>query len=458
MELRKRERILNAPLYGVIWSISFPLILNNLIQTLYNLADGVWLGQLGKIEFSATAFVWPIIFLFVSFGFGISVAGVSLLSRLIGGKKYKEASDYSNHLFITAGLIALIFSVLGYLFTPHMVAGMGAVEKLYACSVIYLRITFLGYPAVIFFFVFQSMMNAQGDTKSTTVVSGFCMIVNAVLDPFFIFDTIPWFGLKGLHLGIQGAAYATILTQYIMMILGYAVIHFRSKAFNFYFYRFKLQWNKIKKILRIGFPAAIGQSGSALGFLIMNIFITAYGTDVLAAYSMVNRITGLLSQPSMGFGGALTGIVGQNIGADQMPRAKEAFQKTVILSLIFSVTGAVLMYLFRFSVLSFFLKDAGGPVLKEAVTYMIYSIPIIPLMGVFNALIGVFNGSGNTKYSMHMTLGRLWVMRIPMIFIFSKLTSLGSEGIWLSMLLSNLLTVLYGYVLYFFGSWEKKNL
>ena len=239
MELRKRERILNAPLYGVIWSISFPLILNNLIQTLYNLADGVWLGQLGKIEFSATAFVWPIIFLFVSFGFGISVAGVSLLSRLIGGKKYKEASDYSNHLFITAGLIALIFSVLGYLFTPHMVAGMGAVEKLYACSVIYLRITFLGYPAVIFFFVFQSMMNAQGDTKSTTVVSGFCMIVNVILDHFFIFDTIPWFGLKGLHLGIQGAAYATILTQYIMMILGYAVIHFRSKAFNFYFYRFK---------------------------------------------------------------------------------------------------------------------------------------------------------------------------------------------------------------------------
>jgi len=70
------------------------------------------------------------------------------------------------------------------------------------------------------------------------------------------------------------------------------------------------------------------------------------------------------------------------------------------------------------------LKDAGGSVLKEVVTYMIYSIPIIPLMGIFNALIGAFNGSGNTKYSMHMTLGRLWVMRIPMIFIFSKLQQL----------------------------------
>ena len=191
-------------------------------------------------------------------------------------------------------------------------------------------------------------------------------------------------------------------------------IGFKRKDFHF-------EFSRIKKIIQIGFPSAIGQSGSALGFLILNVFITAYGTDVLAAYSMVNRISGLLTQPSMGFGGALTSVAGQNMGANQKDRVKEAFSKTMTMSLLFGIIGATIMYFFRYPLLHFFIKDQSGAVFQEAIPYLMYSLLIIPLMGIFNVLMGLFNGTGNTNYSMQMTVGRLWVLRIPMVLSLSIL-------------------------------------
>ena len=129
MDDKRREAILHEPLYPVIFSIALPLIINNLIQTLYNLADGVWLGQLGKLEFSATAFVWPIIFLFVSLGFGISVAGISILSRLIGADQTEQANNYASPLGYRRWSFDY-FSIVGYVLSPHILRAMGATGQL----------------------------------------------------------------------------------------------------------------------------------------------------------------------------------------------------------------------------------------------------------------------------------------------------------------------------------------
>lgn len=445
---KNRSLILSGSLYRAIFTVSVPLIINNLIQQLYNVADGVWLGQIGTTEFAATAFIFPITFLFTSLGFGLSIAGVSILSRLIGAKKINEAMDYANHLLIVGGLVGSFFAVIGYLITPSLVHLMGGTEDLYRHSITYMRIIFMGYPFVVIYFVFQSMMNAEGSTKSITLVSGISMIVNILVDPFFIFDTVPYLGVRGLGLGVSGAAYATILSQGLMMVGGFFLLRITSGEIFFDFKHFQPKAQRFKKILRVGLPSAVGNSGSALGFLFLNSFIARYGTDTLAAYAMVNRITGLIMMPSMGFGGGLTSIVGQNLGANQKKRAKDAFLRALMLSVALGVIGGIYLYLDRVAILYFFIKKPSGSMVSDAFVYIGYSVVILPLMSAFNTLLGVFNGAGRTDYSMRMTVGRLWVIRLPMIFAFQKLTDLGANGIWIAMLLSNFLTVLYGFVIY----------
>lgn len=452
---KNRTLILSGSLYRAIFTVSVPLIINNLIQQLYNVADGVWLGQLGTTEFAATAFVFPITFLFTSLGFGLSIAGVSILSRLIGAGKPEEAKEYANHLLIVGVTVGLLFAALGYALTPTLVGLMGGADDLYMHSVTYMRILFLGYPFVVIYFVFQSMMNAEGSTKSITLVSGVSMIVNIILDPIFIFDVVPKFGVKGLGLGVAGAAYATILSQALMMVGGFFLLRVTAKEIFFDFRKFRPNFAMFQKILRVGLPSAVGNSGSALGFLVLNAFIARYGTDTLAAYAMVNRITGLIMMPSMGFGGGLTSIVGQNLGAGQKERAKDAFRHALMLSVALGVVGGVYLYLDRVAILHFFIKNPSGSMVSDAFVYIGYSVAILPLMSTFNALMGVFNGSGRTDYSMRMTVGRLWVIRLPMIFAFQHLTDLGANGIWISMLLSNLLTVLYGFVVYKTVDWTQ---
>ena len=122
----RKDMILSGSMYKVLFTLSIPIMVNNLIQTLYNLADGVWVSKISSVHFAATAFVWPVNFLFISIGFGLTIAGTSILSQLIGGDKYEEANDYVNQLMVISMLTALVFSLVGYMITPYVINLMGA--------------------------------------------------------------------------------------------------------------------------------------------------------------------------------------------------------------------------------------------------------------------------------------------------------------------------------------------
>lgn len=205
-EQERKELILNGNMYKVILTLSLPIMLNNFIQTLYNLADGVWVSKLGSVQFAATSFVWPVLFLFISIGIGISIAGTSILSQFVGASEYEEANKYANQLIVMSLIFSICFAVLGYILTPYIIKLMGGTGDLAEYSNIYLRISFLGFPFVFSFFVFNSIMNSQGNTLTPTILSAISAIVNVVLDPIFIFN---------LNMGIAGAAIATVLSQEI---------------------------------------------------------------------------------------------------------------------------------------------------------------------------------------------------------------------------------------------------
>src|SRR5699024_2515678 len=139
-KLDRKELILNGEMYRVIIVLSIPIMINNFIQTLYNLADAMWVSKLGSVQFAATSFVWPVIFLFISLGIGISVAGTSILSQLVGASEYKKANEYASQLMAISMIFSVIFALLGYFLSPYIIKLMGGTGDLAKYSNIYLRI------------------------------------------------------------------------------------------------------------------------------------------------------------------------------------------------------------------------------------------------------------------------------------------------------------------------------
>lgn len=444
----KKDMILNGNMYKTLILLSIPIMINNLIQTLYNLADGIWVSKLGSVQFAATSFVWPVNFLFISIGFGLSIAGTSILSQLLGGDKYEDANEYAEQIIVLSMITSVIFAIIGYIVSPFIIGLMGARGDLAKYSNIYLRITFLDMPFMFLFFNFNSIMTAQGNTLTPTILSGISAVLNVILDPIFIFT---------FNMGIGGAAIATLLSRVFLALAGVLVLYRSNTIIRPSFKNFKFDKARIEKIINVALPSSVGQSGSALGFMVLNGFIASYGTSTMAAYGMVNRITSLVMQPASGIGAALTSIVGQNIGANQMDRVKEAFRKALIFTVILGSVGCIFMLWKDKGIINFFMRSKDDmEVINQGIEYLRYSALFTPLMGIFSVLQGLFQGSGHTKYSMSMEIGRLWFVRLPMILIFKHFTDIGPTGIWISMSVSNLIVCIYGYLIYRKDTWQQK--
>ncbi len=459
MKKDRRELILHGNIYRAISIISIPIILNNFIQQLYSLADAFWLGKLGTAEFAATSFTWPVIFLFNSIGIGLSIAAISLISQLIGRGDIDLAQKYNDTIINISFLFSIVFMVVGYFTAEAIVSLMGARGDLHEYSVIYLKYSYFGIPFIFLYFVYTAVFQAQGKNTIPTIISTTCVILNMVLNPFFIFDVIPIFGFRGLGLGVMGAALATVLTQALMCLLGF--IHLRVNKdliklnYNSLFY---IKWDKhvVKKIYTIATPSVIGQMGTAVGFIILNSFIQSYGTDTVAAYGMVNRISGLLNIPPGGIGSAITSIIGQNIGSGNKERVKETFKKASIIVVIMSIIIAIVSFIYRFEILRFFIDaPLDSDLMVQADSYMFYTLITLVMLNMFFIYQGLYQGSGNSKYAMFLDVLRLWAIRIPLLFFFKYMTDLGATGIWIAMSISNVLIAIIAHILYLKGDWMR---
>lgn len=450
MKQNKSDLIQKGDMYKVLLTLSIPIMINSIIQTLYNLVDGIWVSRISSVHFAATSFVWPINFLFISLGIGLSIAGTSLLSQLVGAGKYKEARKYTSQLMVSSLLLSIVFTIAGVASSPHIIRLMGGEGEFAILANTYLRITFLDLPFMFLYFNINSIMNAQGNTITPTILSAISALINVILDPIFIFT---------FKMGIAGAAWATVLSRVVLAIFGLVIVLKENNEIKPNLRGFKFDKDILREILRVGLPASIGQTGASIGFMVLNGFIVSYGTATMAAFGMVNRVTSLVMQPAMGVGAALTAVVGQNLGAGQLDRATEGFNKASKIALYIGIIGGVLIFVFNKQIVHFFIQSKDEPeVIIQSITYMKYLAFSMPLMGIFSVFQGIFQGSGNTKYSMTMEIGRLWLVRIPMILIFKNYFDFGTSGIWFSMSFSNLLVCLYGLWIYRRHGWKRKTI
>lgn len=436
------EKILNNPVGSVLYTLAVPVILSNLLHSLYDLTDTFFVSMLGTRYLAAMNLIWPILFLSIALASGLSVGGTALISQAVGAKQNDLAKRYAGMLMLCATVLSVVIGVLGYGLSGTIAGWMGAEGELRALSAQYLSISFIGLPSVFLFFAYSSIRQAQGDTRSPMKLTLVSVLINIALDPIFIFV---------FHWGIAGAALATVLAR--LVVLGYALPKMMQGNDGITLTMKDFIWHRESavQLIKTSFPAALGQFMASFGFAILNTFIIDYGEATMSAFAIGNRISALSFMPAQGYGTALVTVVGQALGAGDVKRVKKAFWSATLWSSVFLIGLALPLYFGAEIVISWFSKDPE--VVSPAILYLRMILITIPIFGTFQTLIGFFQGTGHTTYAMMMTMGRLWVLRIPMVVAAMAFTNMGEEVIWYAMVLSNALISLFGFALYYRGKW-----
>lgn len=208
----------------------------------------------------------------------------------------------------------------------------------------------------------------------------------------------------------------------------------------------KPEFTYIKKLTELGLPASIGQATIAIGFVVLNSFVNTYGELTLAAFGIGNRINSLIVMPVMGIGGAVSSIVGQNIGNDDIKRIKECVFKSSVLGAAFSVAGTVILLIWGNSLIRFFStnKDIiylGNEYLKY-ISLSLIGLAILPI------ITGALQGAGQTKKAMYLNMSRLWIFRLPALLILPFFIGKTEKVIWYAMFGSNIIAMLIAIYVY----------
>jgi len=378
----------------------------------------------------------------------MAIAGTTLVAQYTGAGDKEGVTRSAGQTYSFMFLIAIVLGTIGFIFTPQILTLMGAKDALHTNATVYLRIIFAGLPFMFGYHVFAALLRGYGDTVTPMKLTFYAVIANIILDPLLIFGIGPF-----PKWGVAGAAVATVISRAALAFIGMFLLFSGRVGIKLKARDLKLHLPMIKKIVSIGFPASIGQSGMALGLVMLMSVIASFGVATVGAFGVGNRVISLALMPAMGLGFAATTMVGQNIGADKIGRAEHITWVGAGLSVLILLAGALLAFFFRDGLIRVFINDAEV-IAQGAQLFKIVAFSL-PFVGILQVVIGAFQGSGHTIPSMFFTLFRLWAIRLPLAYILGHGMKLGADGVWWAMLISNVLSAIVAALWFTRGTWKE---
>lgn len=449
---QRAKSIIKEPIFKTIIKLAFPIILANLFQSMYQLTDSFWVGRLGGTALAAVSICSPIIFLTIALGVGFAVAGSTFVAQYFGAKNSKMVSHSAAQTIIMITITSIILSVLGYIFAPNILKFMGATPDFFSQALSFLRISFIAVIANFFFFVFQSVMRGIGRPQVPVFIVIITVLLNFVLDPLFIFGYgfIPAFGPAG-------AAFATLFTQTVAAAIGFISLFNGKHYIHLQVRDFKPDFKFIKKVFLIGFPSSIDQSARSLAMVFVTSLIAGFGTTAVASFGAGANLNQIAMFFGIGLAVANGTLVGQNIGAKNIPQAIKVSKISAVLSFCtLSLIGA-LAFIFSKSFISFFVPSDLA-VINEGSNFVKIVSLAFGFIGLQMSFGNVLIAAGKSTTSMLVTIFSQWIILLPLTYFLSQHTALGLSGIWVSFPITNIITAITVFIIYHRGSWQKSRI
>ncbi|MFB6092135.1 MAG: MATE family efflux transporter [Haloquadratum sp.] len=455
---------------GIGWPLfylSLPIVITNLLQTAYNLADTFWVGQYSTNALAAISFAFPMVFLLISLGMGLSVAGSVLVAQHTGADEETEAEYAASQTVVFSLLGSILLGAVGYFAVGPFLDFLGASPAVLPLATGYMQVIAAGLPFMFGFFVFIALMRGYGDTVTPMLVMFGSVVLNIALDPILIFgfDRNPLFGMLGLRgleatlfaatgytgSGITGAAVATVFSRALAFVVGIAVMFEGVRGVQIHPTQMRPDFTYLRKLLDVGIPASVEGTGRALSVNLLLLVVGLFPTTVVAAFGIGVRVFSVIFLPAIAVARGVETMTGQNIGAKKPDRAGIAAGFAAKWTFVVLTGVGVVALVAAKPIVGAFTDDPE--VVRIGVDFLRWVAPSFGFIGVLRAYTGSFRGAGKTLTAAAISIVMLGVVRIPIAYLASR--ALGATGVWIAFPLSNVAGAAIAYLWYRRGTWRS---
>jgi putative MATE family efflux protein len=448
----KKLDFTKAPLIKSLVVLSVPIIIANILQTLYTLIDTFWVGRLGASAVAAVSMSFPVLFLVLALGLGMSIAGTILVAQYKGKKDRRKVNHVSGQTFLMMAVSAIILSIIGWFVAKPILTLLGAAPDVLPDAVSYLRIMFVGMFLLFVYFVFQALMRGVGDVITPMIIVAVTVILNTFLDPIFV---LGWGPIPSY--GVSGAAIVTIFTQGLAAAVGILLLLSGRYDIHLKWLDFKPDFSLIKKLIRLGLPMSVEEVFRALAMFFLFYLVARFGTNTVAAFGVGMRILSFIIIPAAGLAMATTTIVGQSIGANKIDRAEQIAWKSSGLGFFVMVAAGVFTFFIAEPVSAFFVPGETE-VIKQSTEFLKTLSLAFGFITVQHVLLGTIKGAGETFAAMFLNIFSKVILLIPIAWFLSMTTDLNEAGIWWAYPATYLIATILVVTWFLRGSWKHKRI
>jgi len=413
MSLKKID-LKKDSIYSLFIKIAVPSSIGTIFQNLYSIVDSIFAGQMiSESALAAIGQIFPIYFVIIALGIGLSIGTTSLIANSIGESNLENSGKIFSQSFILSILVSIIITIVGINISPHIINSINNDKETLELSIKYINIIFFGSIFIFILMSINSSLSAQGDTKSYRNVLIFSFFLNIILNPILISGKILSFQIIS-PLGIEGIAYATIISQFVGIFYLFIKLS-KTRIFKYVQLTIIPNLKIISNILTQGIPASIGMMMIAVGSYLLIYFVGIFGVEAIAGYTSAGRYEQLFFLPLLGLSTATVSIVGQNFGAKQYQRVLETYKKGIRIGVIVLTFLGLIIFLSAEIAMNLFTDNAN--VKQYGSDYLKISALMFPAFPFFFIGNATFQGLKRAIIVMYMAIMRFVLMPFIMISI-----------------------------------------
>lgn len=397
--------------------MAIPMIFGMMGMVIFNLADTYFLGRLGVGELAAISFSFPVIMFINSLSQGVGIGTSSLISRNIMVTDRESVKMMASRALFLGLLIVLIFVIIGQFTIRPLFTALGASGETLDDVVSYMRIWYFGVPFVVFPMIGNNIVRATGDTFMPGMLMLSSAVINIILDPLLIFGIGPF-----PHMGIRGAALATVLARGVSFVFIMVILIKREKLFTLALGKVRDVLKTWKQVIYVAGPAALAMLIAPFSIGFITRLLSTYGKEAVAAFGVASRVEMLALMVIGALGSVLIIFIGQNVSKQKFGRIFTALKYARAFSLAWGALVFVLLLIFRHSIASIFTSDTK--VIGIAASYFLIVGSSYGFQGLGMLSMASFNGLNKPFSSMVFSMIRLLVLYVPLAWIGSKFFAL----------------------------------
>ncbi len=448
MAQNTKANLTTQPPARSLFFFSLPMIIGNLFQQFYNMADSIIVGQLvGESALAAVGASYSFTTVFIMIAIGGGIGASVLTSQYLGAGKHKEMKSSVYTFLITFAVFSILLALIGFWINPTVLKLLKTPPNIMDDAVLYLQIYFVGMPFLFMYNILSANFNALGKSKIPLYLLIFSSILNIIMDLWMV---------GGLGLGVKGAAIATVIAQGIAAVISFLILMRLLGTYKIEGRVDKFRSDMFVTGVKIAIPSIVQQSIVSIGMLLTQSAVNQLGSSALAGYSAGTRLESICVVPMIATGNAMSTFTAQNLGAGKPERVRKGYRAAYGIIISFGVALILISQLFYKPIVSAFVDEGSSQVAFQTGTDYFRFIGLFFSFLGFKAITdGILRGAGDIKVYMFANLVNLSI-RVAVAQLCSPIW--GIELIWYAVPMGWAVNYFISYLWYRTGNWKKKNL